>query len=307
MRTLMITLFALLCLLFAQPATAQGTGETGPFTLGQIYLPDPLLPAEAGHNPAMLDLAIRYNPELHVVFDYGQLGLRSGFTSRWSLLSLVDKVDDKSAVRVTGYWFGSNCQPYANTAPLAARFAGEGIEIAYARQVSPQLTLGLAWVPYNAIRTTHYQNGRQIATGTLKSDFQGRLGALWQQNGWQIGLTYDHESLDSADLRQRMATVGVAYRLKSGTTLYTSRLWFWLDGQDLNIETQSQNYGLRQELGKGWIVGIDQIGKGTSLSLVKLFKRGSAYLSVGERSFSHTEGIFGERGQFVGIGGSLSF
>ncbi len=332
-KSLLIALAVLATLGLATPVRAQNKrngapsinpgfpGNFGPFLTNQIYLPEAVGPFEAGYNPATLDLAIAYKLPTHLVFDHGQLDLRQGFGLNWEIPSLVTRTGERGALRLSGLLLSSNRASYATIAPYEAKVSGQGVEIAYAYRLvdrpSSKLTLGLAYSPYNKIETSLSKGGREIATGDIETTLQGRVGLLWQDDkGTRIGLAGSIERFNQSiryggsdqqsQTTQTMVVVGASHRFSTGTTLYANRLWFKLESGDFRLKTTGHTLGVNQELGKRWIVGLDHTGKGLTASLVYLGNGWNAYVAHGDRNFSHTEGIFGERGSFTGVGVTIN-
>jgi hypothetical protein len=339
-RSLIVTILLFMGMIACAPVQAQSQvasssidsgfpGKVGPFLTNQLYLPEAVSYFEAGFNPATLDVAIAYQSPPHLAADFGSFNLRNDFDLRWGITSLVGSTK-RGAWRLSNISLGSTKASYASIAPYQAQVDGEGLELAYAyRAISKPhsaLTVGAAWSPYNTLRTNLYEagaSGKLAATGKISTTHQGRLGLLWQNNrGTRVGLAGSYERFNqhsriigpsgSADtvtqgvLDQEMVVIGVSHEFASGTTIYANHLEFWLHGEGFSVHDRDNSFGISQKVGKRWIVGLTQTGKGTTASVVYLGNGWSAYVAQGNKNFSHTEGILGERGSFTGAGVSIN-
>lgn len=290
------------------------------FGVSSQYPTQAVLPSPVGLNPATQNYLLDYKLGPALEADYGLFGTRSNLQVGMGILNYFQPIGKRHSVRLSVYQVWSNEQPIPATGPVAVDHNGNAFELVYAYRVSDQLDLGVAWVPYDRMKTDLSLAGAAVGSGSARSNFQGRVGIAWRDKSQKlrVGVVYSHDALGTkatfvgvpgemgGSFLQRSWTGGISYDPRPGTTLFYNYQSLSLQGEGVSLDRSSSYWGLQQFLGKHWLVRFARASAGTEISLGYTSGKWEGYLSFNGRAYSQSEDVYG-RGSLLFVSAVRKF
>jgi hypothetical protein len=238
---------------------------------------DVVSPSEVSFNPACIPGALDLSgAKNYAEVDYGGLNFRQGpmVTNGWQ--TYATKLKGNWGLRLARYTIGSNRKQTLFTGPgVNTRFTGESYEIAIGKEVTKNLAVGVAWLPYENVQTSSRdENGGELIRANAKSDCQWRVGGAYQLGKLlTVGSVYSHDRSTSrvtsptlsgesnftqvtGQYNQDMVTTGAAIQPIEGTILAACWQKGALTGPGIDADIDIFAYNLRQYLNKDFSLTV---------------------------------------------------
>ena len=308
-----------LMIIMSGPVLSQDFGPEVPvlgktiFGINGMAVLEVALPSEVSYNPAAVELALEvFKEKQYVEMDYGVLDFRSGplVRNNWQVFLLQLP---RGSLRVARYGIASNNREIAYLGPgPKVEFGGQTIELSYSRKISSKLFLGLVLIPSEEIETNISFEGTELVKAKAKSNWHGRLGALYLLNSHlSLAAVYTYDKISaktqllpsltgesapvdmSANYREKLWTTGASWQPAEGTVLF----WTWqkgkISGPNVSEIIDLQAFGAQQFLSRHLCLRIENNDKVWGYGLTYLSKGWVLGASCSKNTYRRTEEYLG--------------